>query len=189
MTSRIRIDQVVAFSWKVLAPLAVLQLLVDHPHEGIPEHENRRLPARAPAPPLQEAGHGRLSLQEARGAPRTSAATPFLNPEMCIVCKACEQGLPGRGHRDHRRQPGREALQDGHPQRPLHPLRPVRRLLPDESQGHADGQPLRDRHGRPPQAENGLGLRPGRAQAQGGRSRRGPRRAVRDDRVVRDDRA
>jgi NADH-quinone oxidoreductase subunit H len=28
MTSRIRIDQVVTFAWKYLAPLAVLQLLI-----------------------------------------------------------------------------------------------------------------------------------------------------------------
>jgi NADH-quinone oxidoreductase subunit H len=28
LTSRIRIDQVISFSWKYLAPLAVLQLLI-----------------------------------------------------------------------------------------------------------------------------------------------------------------
>ena len=28
LTSRIRIDQVIAFSWRILAPLAVLQLLI-----------------------------------------------------------------------------------------------------------------------------------------------------------------
>ena len=28
MTSRIRVDQVVNFAWKVMAPLAVLQLLI-----------------------------------------------------------------------------------------------------------------------------------------------------------------
>ena len=28
LTSRIRVDQVISFSWKVMAPLAVLQLLI-----------------------------------------------------------------------------------------------------------------------------------------------------------------
>ncbi|MCK7489663.1 MAG: NADH-quinone oxidoreductase subunit H [Anaerotruncus sp.] len=105
--------------------------------------------------------------------PKDFRGTPFLNPDMCIVCKACERDCPAEAIEITDVDPAAKRFRMViHNDRCIHCAQCVD-SCPTNPKAMQMDRPVRDRHGRPPQAENGLGLRAGRAQAQGaGRLRR-----------------